>query len=304
MVISVFAGKSQAKLGLNEGTNYMKTGLYSGLSNEDYHGGPGISKSGLDLIERSPLHYWASYLDPARKPREEKAHFTFGTAVHTAVLEPETFDDRYVIVPEGIDRRTKDGKEIWADLQLQALEKGADLLPYADFAKAMAMKASCHTHPMSKQIFREGIAEQSVFWTDEETGVLCKCRPDWLMGGDNPAILDLKTTQDASPNGFIRSAYTYRYHVAAAWYLDGLEAATGSKPDVFMFLAVEKEAPYASAYYYADDAMLAVGRAEYRRLLRIYADCINDDIWPGYNTKLQPLSLPKWADVSMLGEAA
>lgn len=282
----------------------MKTGVFPDISNDDYHGGPGISKSGLDLVARSPLHYWAAYLDPARKPREEKPHFTFGTAVHTAVLEPETFLDRYVIVPEGIDRRTKDGKAEYAVLQAQAEEKGADLLPYADFDKAMAIKAACHVHPMAKQIFRDGVAEQSVFWVDEETGVLCKCRPDWLLGGENPAILDLKTTQDASPMGFMRSAYTYRYHVAAAWYLDGLEAATGQKPDVFMFLAVEKEAPYAPAFYYADDGMLAAGRAEYRRLLRIYAECVNANSWPGYNTKLQPLSLPKWADFPQMGDAA
>ena len=222
-----------------------------------------------------------------------------GTAIHTAVLEPETFLDRYVILPEGIDRRTKDGKAEYAILEGKAEAKGAQLLPYADFDKVMAIKSACHTHPMAKQLFRDGKAEMSVFWTDEETGVLCKCRPDWLLGGDNPAILDLKSTEDASPDGFTRSAYKYRYHVQAAWYLDGLEAALGVKPDVFMFLAVEKSAPYAPAFYYADDAMITAGRAEYRRLLRLFAKCQSENDWPGYPTKLQALTLPKWADFPM-----
>ena len=274
----------------------MKTGIYPDIDNAAYHGGKGISKSGLDLIARSPLHYWAAYHDPLRKPREETPAMRIGTAIHTAVLEPETFLERYVIVPEGIDRRTKDGKAEYAVLEARAVDKGAQLLPYSDFDHAMAIKSSCHTHPMAKQMFSSGKAEMSVFWTDEETGVLCKCRPDWLLGGENPAILDLKSTIDASPDGFMKSAYKYRYHVQAAWYLDGLEAAIGIKPDAFMFLAVEKTAPYAAAFYYADDAMLAAGRAEYRRQLRIYAECQKENKWPGYATKLQPLSLPKWAD--------
>lgn len=277
----------------------MKTGIYPDVTNEDYHGGVGISKSGLDLMARSPLHYWAAYHDPLRKPREETPAMRFGTAIHTAVLEPGTFLDRYVILPDGLDRRTKDGKAEYAVLEAKAEAKGAQLLPYADFDKAMAIKSACHTHPMAKQLFRDGKAEMSVFWTDEETGVLCKCRPDWLLGGDNPAILDLKTTVDASPDGFMKSAYKYRYHVQAAWYLDGLEAAMGVKPDVFMFLAIEKDPPYAPAFYYADDAMITAGRAEYRRLLRLYAQCQNEGSWPGYNPKLQPLSLPKWADFPM-----
>lgn len=280
----------------------MNTGVYPDISNEAYHGGAGISKSGLDLIAKSPLHYWTAYLDPAREPREETSAMRVGTAIHTAVLEPGEFFDRYVIVPEGIDRRTKDGKAEYAVLEAQAAAKGATLLPYADFKTAMAVKASCHTHPMAKQMFREGKAEQSVFWTDEETGVLCKCRPDWLLGGENPAILDLKSTVDASPNGFMTSAYKYRYHVQAAWYLDGLEAAMGVKPDVFMFLAVEKTAPHAAAFYYADEQMIAAGRAEYRKQLRLYAECAATNSWPGYNEKLLPLSLPKWADISALME--
>lgn len=228
----------------------------------------------------------------------------FGTAVHTAVLEPETLTDRYVVVPDGVDRRTKLGKEIWEGLQAEAEAKGAALISNDDFQKVLRIQSSSRTHPMSQRLLSEGEAEVSVFWEDEETGVLCKCRPDWLMGGENPAILDLKTTVDASPNGFMKSAYSYRYHVQAAWYLDGIQAAMGVKPDVFMFLAVEKEYPFASAFYYADDAMIEAGRAEYRKLLRLYAECDRTDQWPGYELKLQPLSLPRWADVSVLLEDA
>jgi exodeoxyribonuclease VIII len=200
-------------------------------------------------------------------------------------------------MPDGIDRRTTKGKEQYALLLEEADLKCAQLISADDYKTVMNIMQSCRSHPMSKHLFSDGIAEQSVFWEDAETGVLCKARPDWLLGGANPAILDLKSTEDASPDGFMRSAYTYRYHVQAAWYLDGLEAATGQKPDVFMFLAVEKKYPHAVAFYYADDAMLSVGRAEYRKALRTYAECMKTNVWPGYEGKLRPLSLPRWADV-------
>lgn len=277
----------------------MKNGIYSGISNEAYHGGVGISKSGLDLVSRSPLHYWAAYLDPDREQRQATPAMKLGTAIHTAVLEPGTYRDRYVVMPEGVDRRTKDGKEIYAACEQEAAAKGAEIISASDHEKVMRIYKSCLEHPLTKKVFETGEAEVSAYWTDAETGVLCKCRPDWLLGGENPAILDLKSTENASPDEFIRSAFSWRYHVAAAWYLDGVEQAMGVKPDAFMFLAVEKTAPFAAAYYYADDDMLTAGRAEYRRALRTYADCLSSDKWPGYEPRLQPLGLPRWANVQL-----
>lgn len=278
----------------------METGLYDGISNADYHGGPGVSKSGLDLVTRSPLHYYSAYLDPNRELRDETPAMRIGTAIHTAVLEPDEFGRRYKVMPKGVDRRTKIGKEIYEGVLAECEAIGAEIISHDDYTTAMRIQKSCWSHPMSKQILGAGKAEQSAFWTDAETGVLCKCRPDWLLDGNpNHAVLDLKSTVDASPDEFIRSAYKYRYHVSAAWYLDGVEQATGHKPDAFMFLAVEKTAPYAVAFYYADEEMLAAGRAEYRRALRTYADCLSSGKWPGYEPKLVPLGLPRWAQVNL-----
>lgn len=282
----------------------MTNGILDGVSNTAYHSGHGISKSGLDLIAKSPLHYWAAYLDPNREPRTETPAMKLGTAIHTAILEPDAFADRYRVMPEGLDRRTKAGKEIYEALLLDAETNDATLISAADQQTALQIATNVRRHPLARNILRDGKAEQSVFWTDAETGVLCKCRPDWLLDPNpNPAILDVKSTTDASPDGFMKSAYTYRYHVQAAWYLDGLEAATGMKPDSFMFLAIEKEPPFAVAFYYADEAMIAAGRAEYQRHLRTFAACAASDTWPGYPSKLLPLALPKWAQIT-LDEAA
>ena len=79
--------------------------ILENLTNAEYHASEGISASGLKLIGRSPLHYWAAYLDPKREPRVETPALKLGTAIHTAVLEPMRFADEYVVVPDSAPRR-------------------------------------------------------------------------------------------------------------------------------------------------------------------------------------------------------
>jgi exodeoxyribonuclease VIII len=294
----------------------MKTGIFAGISNEEYHTGEGVSKSGLDLIhDQSPLHYWSKYLDPNREPRKETPALKLGQALHTAILEPEEFDNRYVLVPDGAPRRpsiTQINAKKPSDDTLYAIgwwddfnakNEGKVILDAGDSDMVKKVSTNARNHPLAKNILSVGVAEQSVFWTDPETGVLCKCRPDWLIDPNpNCAVLDLKSALDASPEGFRRSAYNYGYHRAAAWYLDGVEAATGERPDAFMFLAVEKEPPYAVAYYYADEAMIELGRRECRAALRTYAECLSSGKWPGYADRLLPLGLPRWAEVRLDGD--
>lgn len=213
-----------------------------------------------------------------------------GTAIHAAVLEPEVFASVYLPMPK-LDRRTKDGKALYEALQIEAAEKGKLLIGADDFTACQSIAEVVRSHPAAKVLFAQGMAEQSIYWTDEETGVLCKCRPDWL----GKVCLDVKSTDDASPDGFRRSILKWNYHTQAAWYLDGIEAATGNRPGAFVFAAFEKKAPYAAAFYYADDAMIEAGRAQYRKALRTYADCVARNEWPGYSNQIEMISLPVWA---------
>ena len=281
----------------------MKTGLFDGISNAEYHSGTGISKSGLDRISQSPLHYWSEYLDPNRAPREETPAMKIGTAIHTAVLEPERFEAEYIVVPADAPRRPSSvqlNAKKPSDDTLAAIDwwqrfndrhAGCTIIDAQDFAVCRAIQAQIMAHPSARALFKAGKAEQSAFWQDAETGVLCKARPDWLMPG---AIIDVKSTENASLAAFQRSVATYRYHVQAAWYLDGLAQATGEAPQAFVFCCFEKKAPFAAAFYYADADMIELGRREYRQALRLYADCLAADKWPGYAQEILPISLPVW----------
>lgn len=280
----------------------MKSGIYYELPGDEYHSGPGISNSGLGLLGRSPLHYWAKYRDPNREPVEPTPAMQIGTAVHCAVLEPDRFRQEFVTIPADapkkptsvqLNAKNPSDATIAAILWWEEFEernKGATILSADDFAKCQRISESVQRHNAAEILFAEGDAEVSIFWEDEETGVLCKIRPDWLM---RTAIFDLKTTEDASAQAFQRSVLNYGYFRQAAFYLDGAQAA-GLEVDAFIFGAVEKSAPFASAFYFADEAMLEIGRSDYRRLLRIYAECLETDRWPGYPEHLTPIGLPAW----------
>jgi len=261
------------------------------MDNTDYHAHPAVSKSHLDLIARSPLHYWARFVDPNRITPEPSAAMRLGTALHTHVLELSRWDQEIAVAPV-CDRRTKAGKDAFASFEASAA--GKTVITADDAEVVMAMGRSVMRHPGAAMLLGlAGKAETTHMWTDATYGVECKCRPDWLTD-DASIIVDLKTTRDASPRGFKRSIADYRYHVQAGWYMHGVEQATGKRPDQFIFICVESTAPYACAVYAADAEMIERGYEQAMKDLGKLAVCKAADSWPSYSDQIEQISLPSW----------
>ena len=249
-------------------------------SNAEYHADPAISASHLHAVAASPYHYWKRYLDPDRRTVEPTAAMRLGSLVHCAVLEPDELLQRYGVCGP---RNTKAGKEQAAAMAAEGIEAVSE----TDMVTALSMSDAVRQHPAAAALLTTGKAEQSFWWDDQQTGLRCKCRPDWMSGS---VLVDLKTTTDASPAAFARSVATFRYHVQASHYLAGLHGA-----ERFVFIAVEKTAPYAVAVYELDAAAMAAGDELRQRDMRIIADCQATTEWPGYGDDCQTLSLPSWA---------
>jgi hypothetical protein len=263
------------------------------MDNAAYHAHPAISKSHLDKINRSPLHYWARYVDPKRLIPEPTPSMRLGSAVHTHVLELDKWDSEWAVAPAGIDRRTKAGKETWA--QFQAIAVGKQALTAEEGEAVQHMGRAVWGHPAAAMLLgMDGEAETTHMWRDSETGLQCKCRPDWLSA-DGKVVVDLKTTRDASPRGFRHSVMQYRYGVQAAWYSHGIEQSTGVRPEAFIFVAVESEAPYGVGVYAADAELIEHGWRQARRDLQRLAECREADRWPSYSDSIETLTLPDWA---------
>jgi hypothetical protein len=277
----------------------MTPGLHYHLSIERYHADVGsVSKSGLDDIARSPAHYYARRIDPARPAPREKAGQFEGTLAHCAALEPDEFATRYSVHPV-MNRNTK----AW-----HAIEEGctACVVPIQQdqYDKAWRQAANMRALPEVKEALAEGHAEVSACWRDEGTGVLCRCRPDWTSPAGKSAcvLLDVKTYSDASSAQFVRQIARKSYAGQAALYTDGFTAASGLLVLGFVFVAVESEWPHAAACYMLDDESLEAGRRWYRRHLATYAECVRTGVWPGYSPRIELLTLPRWATLDTTPE--
>ncbi|MBT4050078.1 MAG: hypothetical protein HOE64_17155 [Nitrospina sp.] len=256
------------------------------LTNEDYHARPEISKSGLDSINKSIAHFET----PWRKPT---AKMEFGTAFHTLILEPEKFDDQY-LKGSNKDGRTSEGKKEKKELEEKAKEKGQKVLRYDEYEDLMRMKESTENHPRFSSYFSEGEPEVSIFW--EMQGVGCKCRPDWMINGGE-YIIDLKTSNDASPESFAKSVANFRYHVQDAWYSKGVQIVTRKSP-TFVFIVVENVRPFSVAIYVLNGASKDEGWMTADADFRKYVDYTNtpeSERYSGYSPDAVELSLPRWA---------
>lgn len=255
----------------------------------EYYADPAIGGTALRDALRSPLHFWARHLDPAREFKETPA-MRLGTLAHLAILEPERWASETIIAPS-VDRRTKAGKEAWAEFVEKAA--GKEIVSAEDAALVESIAAAVRGHRGASALLKGAATEVSLYWRDGATGVLCKGRMDAIAQHD--VIVDLKTCQDASPAAFTRSIANFGYHIQAAHYLDGYEAATGVRPRAYIWIAVESSAPHGVAVYAADAAMLEIGAEKRAMALEIIAECTESGHWPGYPAEIQTISLPGWA---------
>lgn len=250
-----------------------------------------ISRSDLTHLLRSPSHYWAKKVDPTRIENSvETPAMRLGTAVHMAALEPARFIESYAEGPM-VSRATK----VWKEAQ--AATK-ATLLPTDEFYLIRGIVKSLQNHDAAaKALFRgEGENEATFITKDVTSGLDIKCRADRVT--NSGFVIDLKTTQDASARAFGKSVVNFNYHLQAAFYLRCIEQATGTVPKGFVFVAVEKEPPYACQVFLADEEMLNIGTKKVDNLLQQLSTLTEEfgtKPWPSYSQQVQPLALPEWA---------
>lgn len=271
----------------------IKPGIYD-ISIEDYHRGPGISRSGLMEFKRSPYHYWYKYLNPDYKPEPPTPAYILGNAFHTYVLEPHKFDKRYFVMPE-LNKATKEGKARWQKIQSELGQR--KILSMSHYQIMQRMAESFQKHELASQFLEKANVEQSIYWIDPETNILCKCRPDILRPN---LIADLKTTINGSAKAFSKAIYDYGYHIQAAMIQGALLEIKKVKLNDFLFLVIEKSAPYAISIYQLDQASIEQGRQEFKQLLSRYKHCLETNAWPAY--AIQTISIPLYGFQQLSGE--
>lgn len=256
----------------------MDNGIHD-LADEEYFAADGLNNSYLwKLINQTPAH--------AQVPTAKTDAMTIGSATHLAVLQPELASKQIKQGPS--DRR---GKK-WKDAQKEAEEGGKILLTAGDYNICMAMRDSVWRNPaVAQELTKPGTTyEQAAFW--EYKGIKCKCKADVARPG---TLLDLKTSQDASPRGFSQSVAKYGYHQQDAFYSYGWGKAVGASIDTFLFLVVEKHPPYACAVYELDSVSKREGWASVTAAIELHQACEERQHFHAYADEKVMLQLPAYA---------
>lgn len=266
-----------------------------GITGDDYHAAIGISSSQLKAMGVSPAHYYGTYLDPDMPPKKRNPNFAFGTMVHTMVLEPDTFDDDYIVTPvDTPDRRTKAGKEWWHQFEGEAQAK--EIVKAENYQLAVNIRDAVFRHDAAAALLDADDAEMEIsgWWKDPTTGQLLKYRPDCRTPR---AIVDLKTTAGSVDYDTVqRSIWNYNYHTSAAHYLDGDMQCRGSEHDTFVLVFVSKEWPHEVGVYYLDADAIELGRRQNRAWLRQLHHCLETNRWPQVNDgQITEIGLPAYA---------
>lgn len=265
----------------------IATGAYANSflcenTNEEYHGDKShLSSSTIKEMLRSPAHCKA-YM--SGKKRKETNAMQIGTALHMAVLEPHLFGSSYAI---------------WDDIRKGKLydeflvkNKGKTVLRGEEMDKVIGMANAVRAYsdyPIQRAI-EIGHSELSIYWTDPETGIGLKIRPDSFS---EYGVLDVKKTQDARPEKFVWSCRDYGYDVQAALYMTGMEYFLGKKVP-FYFIAVEEEAPHGVWVHEVSKEMYESGMTKLRKALNMYKQCKETNSWPAYQNAFSVIRWPEY----------
>ena len=189
----------------------------------------------LPAVANSDLSRLRDALD-GRPPRPQTSSnagaLSFGTAFHTALLEPAD----YVPGQPGLN-----------DTLVWWLVEGVKL------------------NTQLATLLERGTAEVSVIFTEPDTDTLCKLRADLVVDHpDEPlTLIDFKTTMARDADHFLWQCSAYDYDRQAAFYTDALHA------ERFLLVGVQKVEPFGVFTIEVSEAMLAEGRQKYQRLLRL-----------------------------------
>jgi hypothetical protein len=237
-------------------------------TNTQYHADTThISASMLKTWGKSRREFEAVYITKTRPTKKPSRDMILGTALHACLLEPDVFAASYRQLPaacitaSGAMSTSKDAR---AEIEY-AESQGVTLLKASELDDIACMAASVREAIGVQLQSPQARFEQSGRWTSSLVEMRCKYRPDIQIEYQAAVdIFDLKTCDDASPRGWLRSVENFEYPLAEAHYREGAEATTGKPVDRFVYAVVEREWPYTCAAYEIDAQSLAEAR-EVRR---------------------------------------
>lgn len=257
----------------------------AGMTEAEYRNAVGLSQSSLKIFSKSPAHYLAS----TEEKQEPSDAMILGSVFHALVLQPEKAKDLYAVKLK-VDGRSSMGKAYNENFALE--NAGKFVINVEQEAQLLAMKASLLSHPKAHRLLADSnYRELPVFGTYPTPygDVRLKGLID-AYDSVNGYINDVKTCEDASPEGFRKAIWDRRYDfqdVQYGWLLHN----AGKPVNQFNFLCVEKKPPFAVAVYSISAESLLKSAGRWEDLVIEFGACTSSGIWKAYSDEIIELSL-------------
>ena len=254
--------------------------IISGMPNSVYHGlADWLSNSALQLFMRSPAHLYCA------KPRAASRAMEIGTAIHTAILEPELFASEYMLLPDVTDRRASAYKEAVKHYGSERVLVSSEIGSVVGMQQAVSLNADWQAVRS-----QAGYTELSFFGIHRPTGTPVKCRFDFLT--ESGHAVDLKKTQDVRVDALQRSVLNYNYHHQQAFYNMVFESVTKSQLQSFRFLFVEQEQPHSNVMVSLCEETMSLAYTDLSVAMEAFEACDNQS--DGIYQPETIIGLPEW----------
>jgi len=274
----------------------MNDGIYDNISIEDYHANQThVSATTLKYAKTSLKHF--DWYRRGCLPREEKSQFAFGNAFELALLSGTEYLEKVAIFPdkELIEKALNENKDlkvprnstVYKDGAKEFYEKNKGKYIIQDtgnesFDVVEEMLSSCYQDKAIQALIKNTEYQLSLFWTDPETGVKLKTRPDICKRKKN-VIVNLKTTLDGSPEAFSKEMNKWDYPLQACVEITGcLRSGLMEQVDSYFWLVVEKVPPYNATIYEFSEQDIGSVMDGFHYLLSKLSKAEKENKWPGY----------------------
>ena len=297
----------------------------------DYDKIDALNWSTLKHMDVTPAY--ARHLYDHPEEQADKPAYISGRVVHCVVLEPDTFDARYIVEPEFCDcavvgsygdielqiikqpqfgdlryKESKNLKKRWIESlphgarALKASQAKAEwLLAIPDGAQIISQNDYDMALRCAAKVKSDDNAQVLMRNADFEkivqwkmSGIDCKGRMDIL----SDRVIDLKFTRHDNLHDIYRDFALFNYHGQLTWYHDGAVKAgliDGQIPPSSIVVHASHKSTFTDSFVMdMDNYTMEYGRAKYQTLLNKYVGCHTTNWWPGMATQPVPWVLPEW----------
>jgi hypothetical protein len=243
-----------------------------------------------------PLFYGRHVAKPPLFPRKTSGALDAGTVAHTILTSPGSVDDVVAIIPE--DVLNKDGHrkgQPWKDWSAE--NAGRIQMKAAECEPIRQMVRNVYAHPRGRWLMEHILhAEFTLVWTDEETGLELRARPDFLIQWHGRIfVVDFKTTRCRTPRTFIKAAGELGYHRQLAWYSEPVELFGYEVAPQGIFLTSDKSPAHECRVYELPEHDIELGHRENAAFRRALARRLAEDDWTDpLSQEAIEIALPRW----------